>query len=271
VAAGASGARKWNQYGITYGEFTGSGRSDYNALNLEASRHFNNGMLLDANYSWDKLLGYQYIATNPVVSPNWHYDWGPVSNQPYQVFHFNYVYELPFGSGKRFASQVGTVGDLFVSGWKLSGVGTWQGGQPLTVLAGSGQSPTDATSNRANRTCDGGLSNKSLGKWFNTSCYSAPALINASAPKPTQQFGTAGIGTVIGPRWFSYDMNLQKPIKIREGYTLSLRIDALNVFNHPDYTTPDVTVSDGALFGTIRSASVNYIPRAFQFGGRFDF
>jgi hypothetical protein len=240
-------------------------------MNLEASRHFNNGILLDANYSWDKLMGYQYIATNPVVSPNWHYDWGPVSNQPYQVFHFNYVYEFPFGSGKRFASQAGTVGDLIVSGWKLSGVGTWESGQPLTVLAGTGYSPTDATSNRANRTCGGGLGNRSLGEWFNTTCYSAPALINPSASHATQQFGTAGIGTVIGPRWFSYDMNLQKPIKIREGATLSLRIDALNVFNHPDYTTPDVTVSDGALFGTIRAASAAYIPRSFQFGARFDF
>jgi hypothetical protein len=66
-------------------------------------------------------------------------------------------------------------------------------------------------------------------------------------------------------------MNLQKPIKIRENATLSLRIDALNMFNHPDYATPDVTVSDGALFGTIRAASAAYIPRAVQFGGRFDF
>ncbi len=271
LAAGAAGARQWQQFGTTFGENTGSGTSNYSGANIEASRHFSNGVLLDANYSFAKLLSYQYIATNPVVSPAWRYDYGPVSQQPYQVFHFNHVYELPFGRGRHFGANMNAIADSLAGGWKISGVGTWQSGQQLTVLAGTGFSPTDATTNRANRVCGGGLSNKSLGEWFNTACYTIPALINPSAPNPTQQFGTAGIGTVIGPRWFSYDANLQKPFRIRERATLSLRLDAINIFNHPNYATPDVTVSDGAVFGTIRSANVNYIPRAFQFGGRLDF
>lgn len=271
LASGATGSRKWSQYGIGFDEYSGSGTSNYNAGFFEASRRFSNGIVLDANYSYNKLLALQYVATNPVVSPNWSYDYGPISAQPYQVFHFNHVYTLPFGKGKHFGGNMNNAEDMIAGGWKISGVGTWQSGQALTVLAGSGYSPTDATSNRANRTCSGNLSNKSLGGWFNTSCYSAPALISSSAPNATQQFGTAGIGTVIGPRWFSYDANLQKPINIREGMNIELRIDAINVFNHPNYTNPDVTVSDGALFGTIRSAAANYIPRAFQFGGRFNF
>jgi hypothetical protein len=271
LGAGAAGSRKWSQFGTTFGQNTGAGTSNYNAGNIEASRHFSNGILLDANYSYSKLLSYQYIATNPVVSPNWQYDYGPVSQQPYQVFHFNHVYELPFGRGKRFGGNLNAVASNLIGGWKISGVGTWQAGQQLTVLAGTGNSPTGATSNRANRTCSGGISNKTLGKWFDTSCYSVPSLISASAPSPTQQFGTAGIGTVIGPRWFSYDANIQKPFRILDRATLALRVDAINVFNHPNYATPDVTVSDGAVFGQIRSASTNYIPRAFQFGARLDF
>jgi hypothetical protein len=271
LAAGATGARKWPQFGTTFGQNTGSGISNYNAGNIEGSRRFTNGILLDANYSYSKLLALQYIATNPVVNSNWQYDYGPVSQQPYQVFHFNHVYELPFGQGKRFGSKLNSVANTFVGGWKVSGVGTWQSGQQLTVLAGTGNSPTGATSNRANRACSGSLSNKTLGEWFDTTCYSVPALINASAPSPTQQFGTAGIGTVIGPRWFSYDANIQKPFRFRDRVTLALRVDAINVFNHPAYAAPDVTVSDGATFGQIRAASTNYIPRAFQFGARLDF
>ncbi len=272
VTAGSSGARKWSQFGTTFGENSGEGTSNFSAGNVEASRHLSHGILIDANYSWSKLLALQYIASNPVVSPDWSYDYGPVSNQPYQVLHFNYVYQVPTlrkiaGSN----STVNTLASEILGDWKFAGVGTWQSGQPLTVLAGTGYSPTDATSNRADRTCGGNLANKSLGEWFNTSCYSVPALISPSAPSATQQFGTAGIGTVIGPRWFSFDANLQKPIQIREGMTLELRVEAINILNHPDYATPDVTVSDGALFGQIRSASANYIPRAFQFGGRFDF
>jgi hypothetical protein len=76
---------------------------------------------------------------------------------------------------------------------------------------------------------------------------------------------------VIGPRWFSYDANVQKPFRFHDRVSLTLRIDAINVFNHPNYATPDVTVSDGAVFGQIRAASTNYIPRAFQFSGRLEF
>jgi hypothetical protein len=139
------------------------------------------------------------------------------------------------------------------------------------VLAGSGNIPTSATSNRANRICSGAISPRTVGEWFNTACYVAPSLINPAAPSPTQQFGAEGIGTVIGPRWFSYDANIQKPFRIHDWATLSLRVDAINVFNHPVYASPDVTVSDGAVFGQIRTANANYIPRAFQFGGRIDF
>ena len=271
LASGAAGSRQWSQFGTTFGENSGSGTSNYNAVFVEASRHLKNGILLDANYSNAKLLALQYTASNPVVSPNWQYDYGPVSAQPYQVFHFNHVYELPFGSGKRFANKLNSVADNLIGGWKISGVGTYQSGQPLTVLAGSGNSPTSATSNRANRICSGAISPRTVGEWFNTACYVAPSLINPAAPSPTQQFGAEGIGTVIGPRWFSYDANIQKPFRIHDWATLSLRVDAINVFNHPVYASPDVTVSDGAVFGQIRTANANYIPRAFQFGGRIDF
>jgi hypothetical protein len=269
-AAGTTGARQWPQFGTAFGQHTEGGNSNFNSGEVEVSRRFQNGLLFDVNYSFANLLAYQYVATNPVVAALWSYDYGPVSAQPKSVFHFNHVYDLPIGRGRQFGSNMNRVLNAIVGGWELSGVGTWQAGQRLTVLAGVGQSPTGATANRADRTCGGGLSNPIPALWFNTSCYALPAYINPSVSSPTRQFGSAGIGTVVGPRWFSYDTNIQKRFTVGERASVSLRVDAFNIFNHPVLANPDVTVSD-ATFGQIRTANANYTPRTFQFGCRFAF
>lgn len=41
------------------------------------------------------------------------------------------IYELPFGKGRRFANSLPGAVDLFVGGWQLNGIITWQSGQAL--------------------------------------------------------------------------------------------------------------------------------------------
>jgi len=275
-ATGTAG-RKLTQFGTSFAGQTGAGRSNYSALFAEAQRHMSKGILLDANFSWSKLLAYQYTASNPVSAPFSHYDYGQISQSPGKVFHFNYVYQLPFGRGKMFGASWNTIVDNILGGWQIAGIGTWESGEPLTVLSGSATpSPTGATSNRANQTCSvGGGPKQTSGTnplWFDKTCFSVPtAYPGASGATSTFNFGNAGIGSVIGPRWFSYDMNVQKPFHITSHATLKLRVDALNVFNHPIYANPDLTLTD-TTFGSINNQyNVNYIPRAFQFSARLEF
>jgi hypothetical protein len=280
-ATGTAG-RKWTQFGTAFAENTGAGRSNYNALFVEAQRHLSKGIVLDANFALSKLLAYQYVASNPVVAPFWHYDYGLISQSPTKVFHFNYVYQLPFGHGKRFGDHWNSYVEYALGGWQLAGIGTWESGEPLTVNVGTGlgsPSPTGATGNRADQTCAVGggpkqalLSSGSF--WFNTACFARPAVTagaTSGGATATYNFGTAGFGSVIGPRWFSYDMNVQKPFRIKDRVTLKLRVDMLNILNHPIYANPDVTLSDST-FGQINSQyNTNYTPRAFQFSGRLEF
>jgi len=66
-------------------------------------------------------------------------------------------------------------------------------------------------------------------------------------------------------------MNVQKPFHFTSRATLKLRVDALNIFNHPIYANPDLTITD-TTFGSINSQyNANYIPRAFQFSARLEF
>jgi hypothetical protein len=166
--------------------------------------------------------------------------------------------------------------NVILGEWMFAGLGTWQSGQLLTITTSNGQSPTGATTNRADRIADGRIdqSGRSRGekaaRWFDTAAYVQPGFINPSAPRPTRQFGSAGIGTVPGPRFFTYDLQLQKNLTIRESYRLQFRAEVFNPFNVPMLGDPDTNVAS-ANFGRIRTSNPNYTPRNLQLGFRLDF
>ncbi|HYI96012.1 MAG TPA: hypothetical protein VEX68_20890, partial [Bryobacteraceae bacterium] len=192
------------------------------------------------------------------------------------VFHWNYVYELPFGRGKRWGSSTNPVVAGIFGGWQLSGIGTWQSGTALTVTAGVGQSPTGATANRADRIADGKRDHDGLSRgekafqWFETSAYRVPAFVDPTATRPTRQFGSAGVGTVYGPSFFTYDATAQKNFYIAEKFKLQMRVEVFNPFNVVMLADPDTNASS-VNFGRIRTSNINYTPRNIQLGMRLDF
>lgn len=268
--------RTWTQFGNGFSRHTADGYSNFHSGEIEFQKRFSGGLLFDVNYAHSRLLGLLFEATNPVADPQWSYDYGPVSAQPTDILHWNFVYELPIGKGRRFGSSWGSVANTVAGGWMLSGLGTWQSGQPLTITASSGQSPTGAATNRADRLKDGRHDHgRSRGEnafqWFDTSAYAVPPFVNPSgATARTRQFGTSGVGTVIGPSFFTYDMTLHKNFRLGERINLQLRAEAFNPFNVPMLANPDVERTS-ANFGRIRTSNANYTPRNLQFGLRLDF
>ncbi len=269
-------ARKFSQFGIDAGQRAGDGESNYNAWEVELQKRFSNGLLFDVNYAWTRAFSLQYQASDPVSNPLSRYDYGQVPAQPRSVFHWNYVYELPFGRGKRWGSSMNPVVAGIFGGWQLSGIGTWQSGTALTVTAGVGQSPTGATANRADRVADGKRDHDGLSRgekafqWFDTSAYRVPAFVDPAATRPTRQFGSAGVGTVYGPSFFTYDATAQKNFYIAEKFKLQMRVEVFNPFNVVMLADPDTNASS-ANFGRIRTSNVNYTPRNIQLGMRLDF
>jgi len=275
-SASDSTARKFQQFGLDAGQRSADGRSNYNAWEIELQKRFSNGILFDVNYARASAFNHQYQATDPVSNPLSKYDYGPVPAQPKNVFHWNYVYELPFGRGKRFGSDAPSVLSAIAGGWQLSGIGTWQSGTALTVLAGVGQSPTGATANRADRLADGKRDHDGLSRgekafqWFEAAAYRVPAFVDPAAARPTRQFGTAAIGSVYGPSFFTFDTTAQKNFYIAENYKLQFRVEVFNPFNAVMLADPDVNASSPNI-GRIRTSNVNYTPRSIQLGLRLDF
>jgi hypothetical protein len=75
---------------------------------------------------------------------------------------------------------------------------------------------------------------------------------------------------VPGPRFFTYDMQVQKNFNIGEKYRLQFRAEVFNPFNVPMLSDPDTNVAS-ANFGRIRTSNANYTPRNLQLGLRLDF
>ncbi len=108
-----------------------------------------------------------------------------------------------------------------------------------------------------------------LNNYFNKACFTTPPVIGDDGEGTT--FGDSGVGIVSGPGQFNFDASLAKRISLRwpsEVAGLQFRVEAFNLFNHPQFANPDNTFSDGT-FGTITALSVN--PRILQLALKLNF
>ncbi|MEO5821699.1 MAG: TonB-dependent receptor, partial [Vicinamibacteraceae bacterium] len=147
-AVNAPDGRRWTAFNTNMGRSANDGSANYHGLELEVQRRFSDGLLFNANYTLASLNGYTGDASNPVADPFWLYDWGPVG-PPRHIAHANFVYDIPVGRDRRFGRSLSRALDAVVGGWSLSGSWSYQSGDFLTVTANVGQTPTSATSNRA--------------------------------------------------------------------------------------------------------------------------
>jgi hypothetical protein len=86
-------------------------------------------------------------------------------------------------------------------------------------------------------------------------------------PQPGTR-GTLGQRTFEGPGQWRFDANVQKSFKITESKTLQFRMDARNVFNHPELNAPILNITTPN-FGTINGKT--NLHRQFQAQLRLNF
>ena len=79
--------------------------------------------------------------------------------------------------------------------------------------------------------------------------------------------GNLGLRWITGPSSIGLDMNLIKRVAIDEVKEFELRIDAVNILNHPNFANPTLDINSTS-FGRITSASGN---RSFTINARLSF
>ena len=200
-----------------------------------------------------------------------HANRGNVEGTPRHRFQLNGIYQIPFGSGRRWLNQSHWQ-NLLIGGWEASTVTLLQTGPWLTRII----SPTLDQSNTdiANRgtllrpDCVGNPlpANRAPAQYFNLSAF---------APTPTNagRIGNCGVGILEGPGTIALSAGLGKTFAIHERLRLRFESTFTNVLNHTNYAPPGVDISNTQTFGVLQSnqTSANAGPRTGQLALRLDF
>lgn len=221
-------------------------------LQLSAIRSFSGGLSFQGQYQWTKMIDTGAEAwTNGTTDPlNVRLDRGNDESIRHQYFVGNYVYELPFGKGRRFASSSKAI-DLIIGGWQTNGILTLGSGLPYSVTFTSAVEGWN--SNYADRIGNPDVDHKSISKWFNPAAFALPAPFT---------FGNSGARRYFGPHYTNWDMAAAKNIMLQERYKLTFSADFFNAFNHANLSNPDANISDASV-GQITSTTSS--PRNIQF------
>jgi Carboxypeptidase regulatory-like domain len=210
----------------TIGQVQSRGTLDYHALLVKFQRRFANNFSFLNSYTYGKAIDLNSDNDGNVTLTNVYdpqYNRGPADYDITHTFTSSWIYELPIAKNKVYG------------GWQLNGIMLVRGGLPLTVTQTNGVQST-GTGNRPNRICDGNISNPTIDRWFDLSCFVPPTDL-------TGTYGNAGRGIIRGPGSFNIDASLIKNTKIGR-YTTEFRIEAFNLLNHPQFANPNTTIGN---------------------------
>ena len=109
------------------------GHSTYNSMTLKFSKRYSAGLTLQASYVFSKALTDSDNYSSTPTSMDAYNLRLEKSIAGYDQTHnvkLTYVYELPFGKGRRFLNTKG-VASALLGGWRLSGIQGYSSGTPI--------------------------------------------------------------------------------------------------------------------------------------------
>lgn len=236
--------------------------SIYNAFQLRLEKRFSHGLELLGNYTWSKSIDDASVAGSNVKFLG---GTTPTAQDPNdlelerslseydvpQVVSFSYVWQLPFGQGKRWGSNWGSIINGFLGGWQTQGFWRFDSGMPLDIGLTGGTSLPTYGPQRPDLTAALTKNNGSEASMVNQ--YFANPQV-AVTPLPFT-LGTAPrtIGSVRRPGTKDADLSLFKSFPLRklgEAGKLQFRVETFNAFNRVQFGAPNTTVG-GKTFGEI--------------------
>jgi len=196
---------------------------------------------------------------------------------------FSHIYQLPFGTGKRFLSHSGRMMNNLVGGWRASGVLTLYDGLPMSASFTSVGTLGNYPAGRPNvipgvpQIVKGVVPAKN--PMINLAAFCIPGAVgcpgsgdplNQSIYGPQYQYGDEQRNSMYGPGYANYDASLQKEFKVERRFTMQVRFDAFNALNRTNFATPgNRNISNNTAFG--ESTAVQGNARQLQLGARLTF
>jgi hypothetical protein len=230
--------------------------ANYHSLQASFSKRFSRGLQFEGSYTWAKAI---QEALRHVDSYNIRQSRALADYDIAHRFVMSYIYELPFGRGRRFGADWAGVTNFVLGGWQFNGFTTFQSGTPLQISANNVAglfNPIGIASNNGRSGKRTGEIVDRLDRYFDPTVYSQPLAFT---------FGNMSIYApdLRSPGIRNWDLSIFKEWRVVEKATVQFRTEAFNAFNTVRFGSPNTTVTSNQ-FGVISTQANS--PRQVQFG-----
>lgn len=264
------------------------GLGDYHALQLTLRKRLSFGLTFDLNYTWSKSIDLgsanENAATYTALIINTFNPSQMRGVSSYDTTHAvnaNFVYNLPFGRGRKYGSTVNKFVDAFIGGWEVSGLYRQTSGLPFTVINGQ-RWPTNW--NLGGNATPNGQPIPSVVSTGNATGLGGPNLWQdpaAAFAAFREDFpGESGGRTNLrGAGYFDIDTGVYKSFSMpyNENHKLQIRWESFNLTNSVRFDPASgagsgnsaSSTQSSSSFGKLSSSLVN--PRQMQFALKYTF
>lgn len=263
----AQALRPYPQYLTIIDLANPNGNSTYHAFQLKVEKRFSHGLTVLGSYARSKTLSDGDIEAGGGTAGQTYYnrrlEKSLSTNDIPNVAAISYIYELPFGQGKKWVNTKGFASKL-AGGWELTGIQQYQTGRPV-ILTANNTLPLFNQTLRPNAIAGVPqtlpVHDPLADRWINPAAFTVPTGF---------QFGTAArtYNGVRAQNFANESFGLIKRTPLREHLTLTFRAEFFNLFNRVVFAAPAGNVS-AANFGRVSSQANN--PRQGQLALRVDF
>ncbi len=250
-------------------EWDGRTHSIYHSFQATLNRRFTNGLLLKGAYTFSKAIDeatysdWTEFAWN--ASSVFYRNRAVASHDVPHNFQMAFVYELPFGAGKKWLTD--GVSSTILGGWQLNGMFAAYSGRPFQLTASGASLNMPGNLQTPDQIKDkveilGNVGDD--GTYFDTTAFKRVTEV---------RFGNVGRNTMRGPGVGNLDLSLFRTFKLNQQFNLQFRAEAFNATNTPHFANPNGNVNSSN-FGKIRATQTAYAlgrSREFRFGLRLSF
>jgi hypothetical protein len=236
------------------------------------------------SYTWSKTIAVASDSQSaPFVAALDYFDLNRsvVNYDRTHVLHVTNIWELPFGSGKRWANE-SRFASALLGGWQINNTLSLLGGSPFSVTASGTSLDMPGSTQRADLVK---AEVAQLGGTGRGESFFDPL---AFVPVTEQRFGTAGYNLLRGPGMVNWDIGIFRQFSVSERWKIQFRAEAFNATNTPHFGNPGSNASamsrnaDGSVrslggFSEITSINANNLGRGgaderlFRLGLRVSF
>jgi hypothetical protein len=254
------------------------GFANYHAGTLSIRRPMKNGVGFDFNYTLSHSIDNSSASESgsgnggAVIQDSFDYSAFRGSSD-FDIRHnitANGIYELPFGKGKAFGSDVPTWMNQFIGGWQVNVIARYRSGLPTTIQ-NNGVYPTNYLTS-AIAIPRPGVTAPATGQTYNQNgnpsvfADSATALKSYIGQYPGRT-GTRAIARL--DDMMNFDLAAAKVFTLPfEGHRVLLRAEAFNAFNNVNFFDARLRMDQPATFGDYQRAMP---ARVMQFALRYEF